>query len=170
MVFYSLIQSILDYASPLFLNANAYLDSKFSFLCKRAFRIIHGFDIKSCTSCDLLNVQRRRRFLAMKLFREALFSPSHVLHLLLPKFSHRSNRLILPFARTKRKTDSFVFSCSKLYNESLWHCNIIVHVYCYLSPSEDGPLFVYFCGLLRFPFGGLYCFEINAFYYYYYYY
>ena len=119
MVFYSLIQSILDYASPLFLNVNAYLDLKLTFLCKRAFRIIHGFEVKSCNSCDILNVQRRRRFLAMKLFQEALFSPTHVLHQLLPKFSHRSNRLILPFSRTKRKTDSFVFCCSKLYNDNL---------------------------------------------------
>ena len=48
--FYSLIQSILDYASHLFLNANAYLDLKFTFLCKRAFLIIHGFDVKSWNS------------------------------------------------------------------------------------------------------------------------
>ena len=35
MIFYALIQSILDYASPIFLNANVYLDSKFVSLCKR---------------------------------------------------------------------------------------------------------------------------------------
>ena len=119
IVFYALVQSILDYASSLFINAPAYLESKFLSICKRAFRVIHGHDVKSCNECDILNFHSRRKFLAMKLFDDALSSHAHVLHNLLPPFSHRSNRLVLPFARTKRKSDGFVFTCSKLYNERL---------------------------------------------------
>lgn len=119
IVFYALIQSIFDYASPVFLNAHAYLDLRIVSLCKRAFRIIHGYDVKACNQCNILDVHKRRQCLAMKLFECALHSSTHVLHNLLPAFSHRSNRLILPHARTKRKTEGFVFSCSKLYNDRL---------------------------------------------------
>ena len=119
IVFYALIQSVLDYASPLFLNNHAYLDVKFVSLCKRAFRIIHGFGVKACNDCDILNVYERRKFLSIKLFEKALYSRSHVLHYFLPNLSPRSNRLILPSARTKRKIDGFVFSCSRFHNENL---------------------------------------------------
>ena len=119
VVFYALIQSVLDYASSLFLNTQVYLNSKFVSLCKRAFRIIHGHAVYTCNTCNILDVQSRRQLLAMKLFNDALSSSAHVLHNLLPRVSNRSNRLILPHARTKRKIDGFVFTCSKLYNENL---------------------------------------------------
>ena len=100
-------------------NVPVYLDSKLLYLCKRAFRIIHGFEVKKCDKCDVMEMTKRRRTLAMKLFKEALFCPEHILNHLLPPFSHRSKRIILPRARTKRKTDGFVFSCSKIFNQEL---------------------------------------------------
>ena len=77
MVFHSLIQSLLDYASPVFLNAGSSLDSSFHSLCRRAFRISHG--PHHCSSCSLINVYNRRLSLSMKLFKGILSSPSHVL-------------------------------------------------------------------------------------------
>ena len=109
-VFYALIQSLFDYASPLFMNAPDYLDSKVISLCKRAFRIIHGSSVESCHLCDMLAPIKRREVLAMRLFKDALLSPLHMLHGLLPPFSQRSRRLILPRARTQRKTDAFIFT------------------------------------------------------------
>ena len=57
--------------------------------------------------------------LTMRLFKNAKDDDHHVLHALLPQKSERSHRLILPYVRTSRRMDGFVFSCSKLYNESL---------------------------------------------------
>jgi hypothetical protein len=115
----AIVLPLLDYASPVYLNCSNFLNSKLVALCKRAFRIIHGYDVKTCDNCNFLEVLERRKTLSLKLFEKALFSPNHMLHHLLPPFSHRSKRLILPFARTKRKTDGFVFGCSVLYNEKL---------------------------------------------------
>ena len=117
-IFHALIQSLLDYASPVFLNAGSSLDSSFVVLCKRAFRIIHGPD-KYCKSCDFLQVYRRRLHLSMKLFDQALSSPSHVLHDLIPPFSTRSARIILPFVRTSRRAKGFFFHCSVVRNSTL---------------------------------------------------
>ena len=119
LVFYALIQSLFDYASPLFLNAHVTLDSRLILICKRAFRIIHGHHARSCDECDLISVTERRRYFASKLFNHALSSVSHVLHNILPHFSHRSRRLILPHVRTSRRLDSFVVACSLLFNRSL---------------------------------------------------
>ena len=119
MVFSAIIQSLLDYASSVFLNPGFCLDSQLRLLCKRAFRIIHYNVSGTCEKCDFLNVQERRQTLAMKLFRLSLLSSDHLLHHLLPNFSHRSKRLILPFVRTKRRADGFVFSCSLSYNQTL---------------------------------------------------
>ena len=47
-VFYAIIQSLLDYASPVFLNPGVNFDSQILSLCKRAFRIIHGQDCHFC--------------------------------------------------------------------------------------------------------------------------
>lgn len=88
-------------------------------MCTGVLRIIHSHDVKACNECGILNVDVRRQFLAMKLFEEALCSTNHVLHHLLPQFSHHLKRLISSFARTKKKTDEFVISCSKLYNARL---------------------------------------------------
>ena len=113
IVFYALIQSILEYASPLFLNTCSYLEFKFVSLCKRVFLVIHGYDTEKCDECNILDIHGRRQILAMKLFDDAASSERHILHHLLPNFSQRNNRLILPHARTKRKTDGFLFTCNE---------------------------------------------------------
>jgi hypothetical protein len=119
LTFQALIQPLYEYASPVFLNASNNLNLKLLSLCKRAFRIVHGYNVKTCQLCNFFDISERRISLAMKLFVKALYTTNHVLHELLPPFSRRSNRLILPFARTKRQTDSFVIACSILFNEGL---------------------------------------------------
>ena len=116
VVFYALIQSSFDYSCPLFMNAGVTLDSRLISLCKRAFHIIHGRDVRICNECNLMDVTNRRRFFSLKLFNSALSSPHHLLHDLLPPFSHRSRRLILPPVRTSRRLESFVMACSLLFN------------------------------------------------------
>ena len=118
-VFSALIQSLLDYASPVFLNPGSVLDAKLLALCKRAFRIIHDKDVVSCHDCNILDFQSRRQSLASKLFVDILSRPDHILHSHLPCISHRSRRLILPYVRTKRRSDGFMFSCSVMHH---MHC------------------------------------------------
>jgi hypothetical protein len=119
LVFHALIQSLFDYASPVFLNPGAGLDARLLSLCKRAFYIIHGRDTLICKNCNIMDIFNRRRNLSLKLFNQAISSVSHVLHNLLPPLSSRSKRLILPFVRTSRRRDSFVISCALMYNDSL---------------------------------------------------
>jgi hypothetical protein len=118
-VFYSSVRSLLEYASPVFMNPGVGLNAKFEALCKRAFRIIHGYDRNSCTNCDMLNVDARRRTLSMRLFLQALGNPHHSLYPLLPHQSSRSKRIILPHVRCTRRLNSFIISCSLLFNECL---------------------------------------------------
>ena len=117
--FDSIIQSVLDYGATVFMNCGVCLNARMLRLCKRAFRIIHNFDVKICDKCNILDIEHRRISLALKLYKTAIFSDNHVLHHLLPPFSCRSNRLILPHCRTARRAESFVFYCSQLYNEGL---------------------------------------------------
>ena len=119
LVFNAIILSVIDYACPVFLNCGTRLNSKLARICKRAFRIIHGYDVRSCPNCNMLDIEDRRKKLSLKLFKTALFSDNHVLHDILPPFSCRSNRLVLPFVRTSRRINSFVCNCAMMYNT---HC------------------------------------------------
>ena len=87
--------------------------------CKRAFYIIHGENVRHCELCDVTAIVERRRINAMKLFNEIKSNPHHVLYNLLPLTSSRSNRFILPHAKTMRKVNCFIFSCSVQYNDIL---------------------------------------------------
>ena len=118
MVFHATILSLLDYASPVFLNAGSTLDSSFVSLCKRAFRIIHG-PHRHCDKCNFLDIYKRRLTLSMKLFNDAMMSESHVLHNLVPSFSVRSKRIVIPSVRTTRRVKGFFFSCSLEHNRNV---------------------------------------------------
>ena len=112
------IRSILEYASPVFLNPGSAFDVKLHSLCKRAFRIIHGKK-ELCTECDMFDIVERRRTLAMRIFSAALYNATHTLHGIIPHPSNRSSRLILPTINTERRARSFAFSCAKLHNENI---------------------------------------------------
>ena len=51
IIFRGIIQSLFDYASPVFLNAGKKLDSLLLSVYKRAYRIIHSSDVH-CSKCD----------------------------------------------------------------------------------------------------------------------
>lgn len=123
LVFNAVIRSLMEYASPVFLNPGIVLDHSFLSLCKRAFRIIHGTNVKICESCNMLNLVDRRKALSLKLFKQVIDSHDHVLRKFVPRKSAHSNRLILPTAKSKRRTDGFFFAASKLYNGSLRRLN-----------------------------------------------
>lgn len=118
-VFNAIIRSLMDYASPVFLNAGSVLNNNLLSICKRAFYIIHGYKVRDCEFCDMFNIKNRREHLALKLFNQALTEPDHSLNRLLPQKSAISNRLILPHVRTARMVNSFIFSCSILFNQNV---------------------------------------------------
>ena len=117
-VFNQTIRTVFEYASPVFLNPGSVFDTKLLLLCKRAFRIIHGKDIDSCDKCHMFDFIDRRKAMSLRIFSEAIHDTSHVIHHLMPNFSKRSERIILPSVSTDRRTKGFVFSCSLMYNES----------------------------------------------------
>lgn len=119
VVYNSIVRSLLDYASPVYLNPGSVQDNRSERVCKRAFKIIHGFDVRDCDKCDFFNLHKRRQELALRLLRKALINPNHVLHHLLPKTSHRSQRLILPHVTSSRRLNGFVIASALLYNSSL---------------------------------------------------
>ena len=119
IVYNSIVRSLLDYASPVFLNPGSVQNARLLRVCKRAFRIIHGFDSRDCDKCSFFDLHKRRQDLALRLFKSALSNSDHILHSLLPRTSHRSKRLILPQVTTSRRLNGFVFSCASLYNDQL---------------------------------------------------
>ena len=119
-VFNAILRSLFEYASPVFLNPGVNLETRLYRLCKRAYRIIHGSDDDyDCALCNILEITPRRTILSMRLFQKAMDDNTHILHDLIPSTSRRSKRLILPFVRTSRRVDGFIFSCSVRHNEQL---------------------------------------------------
>ena len=116
LVFNSIIRSMMDYSSSVFIYPGVGLNADFERLCKRAFRIIHGFKAAHCDRCAMFDLTERREKLALRLFYKAFNDPNHVLHELLPSQSHRSSRLILPEVKTTRRRNGFVISCALLHN------------------------------------------------------
>jgi hypothetical protein len=120
-VFNHCIRSLIEYASPVFLNPGSVLDNKLLKLCKRAFRVIHGVDTLSCKYCSMFDLRHRREKSALSIFLSALHDPNHVIHPLLPKLSKRSSRVILPTINTTRRANGFIFSTCLIYNRI---CNL----------------------------------------------
>lgn len=116
-IFNQTIRTIMEYASPVFLNPGSSFETKLLLLCKRAFRVIHGKDVGHCKDCNMLDIVERRKLLSMRIFSTAIRDSSSIVHSILPKFSQRSTRLILPHVRTERRRKGFVFSCSEMYND-----------------------------------------------------
>ena len=88
IVYKSLIISLMEYASPVFLNPGSTLDSHLYALCKRAFRIVHGVGIRSCSKCDMFDFPTRHVHLSQNLFMTSLRNPAHIIHPLVPHTSH----------------------------------------------------------------------------------
>jgi hypothetical protein len=118
-VFNQTIRAVFEYASPVFLNPGSSFDAKLFLLCKRAFRIIHGKDVASCDKCRMFDFIDRRKALSMRIFLNAIRDHNHAIHHLMPSFSKRSSRIILPPVNSDRRAKGFVFSCSEMYNKNI---------------------------------------------------
>ena len=114
-----MFQSVMDYASPVFINPGKTLDLKLYRIYKRAFYIIHGREVKECTRCNILDFGNRRAALAMRIFMNAKNDSEHILNDLIPSSSDFSDRILLPYVKSARRLNGFIFQCTKLYNESL---------------------------------------------------
>ena len=113
-VFNAIIRSVMDYASPVFLNPGKCSDQRLLRICKRAFYIIHGRKSKYCKDCNMFNVTERRQLLSVRLFDVIKNDKLHILHDLVPKASVRSQRLILPHVQHSRRINDFFFFCALL--------------------------------------------------------
>lgn len=116
-IFHAVIRSVIDYASPVYLNPGITQDLRLIRLCKRAYKVIHGSN--RCDICDMTEVVKRRNVLAMRLFEKIVNDKHHVLFTLLPKVSDRSGRIILPHVNTTRRCKNFFFSCSMFFNDKV---------------------------------------------------
>ena len=105
LIYNSLIRSILEYCSPLFVGINYTNANQLNKIQNRAHKIICG---SSCT-CDCLQSLSYRRIVASrKLFFNIVNSEDHVLFHLCPTLSKLNvNRFIQPYSRTSRRLNSF---------------------------------------------------------------
>ena len=116
-VYYGVIRSILEYASPVFGKLPRYLDEEMNKLQKRCHRFICGVSRSSQCHCNRFpSLSERRNLAACKLFLSATETNEHVLHQILPTKSHRSLRIILPTISTCRFSHSFVPYTATLIN------------------------------------------------------
>ena len=92
ILYFSLVRSLIDYCSPVYIGLSSYDSNRLEYLQKRFHRIICSSD---CKSQCLSTLQERRSLLAMKFLAKAM----DVDHILFPHLPSRSQfgRFILPF-------------------------------------------------------------------------
>lgn len=115
LIYYGLIRSILEYASPLLVGLNSSLCEKLEHFQRRCHRLICGWLCDR--ECFPPLVVRRQRA-ALGLLGRIMSDESHVLFSFLPRMSARSDRFILESFVTTRRIGSFFPSCSLLWNDS----------------------------------------------------
>ena len=107
-VYFGIIRSVLEYASPSFGNLPKDLNKSLEKIQNRCHRLICNVASSKECSCDRFDsLLARREFAIMKLFTCASNS-NHVLHPIMPQQSHRSHRYIQPFCKTTRFLNSFI--------------------------------------------------------------
>ena len=102
ILFNSVVRSILEYCSPLFIGLSNENSSKLERIQRRFHRILCG---KDCINLCFKLLSERRTDAAIKLFLQAKHV-DHVLHRLMPTVS-RSGRFLLPAIRHERRLQSF---------------------------------------------------------------
>jgi hypothetical protein len=109
LVYSSLIRSLLEYASPVFVGLNKKLSKKLQNIEKRAHKIMAGFldrPYRSCT-CKMNNLCERRIVTAEKLFTIIDECPFHPLHSCLPRRLMKTKRFSVPLAYSDKYHNSF---------------------------------------------------------------
>ena len=112
IVYYGLMRSILEYASPLFIGLNNKDSLNLSKVQKRFHRLLCG---KQCTKECLPSLEERRKDQAVSLYC-SLLKEDHILHKLSCIQSARG-RLLLPSISTNRRLNSFPIKAAIHYNE-----------------------------------------------------
>lgn len=116
-VYSSLLRSLLEYCSPLFIGISKDTSKQLEKLQKRAHKIICG---RGCNCQRFSTISERREIQATALYQKAKIN-MHPLNCLLPPKSDRTSRYILPLYKTSRRCSSFIPSmllreCGLLYN------------------------------------------------------
>ena len=115
-VYYSYIQSLIDYLFPIINNLTSHQINDLFLVTKRAHRIICGWN---CSDKCLPDFKERCNTLALKLFQKAAADPAHILHDILPIRSSRSRRFIIPYTHSDKHLRSFLPQCSINFNKDL---------------------------------------------------
>ena len=82
----------------------------------------------SCNYCNLFDLLHRREKLARTISLFVFYDPNHVIHLLLPKLSQRSSRIISPTIKPPVERMILIFSVCVIYNRlcDSWHFLVII--------------------------------------------
>jgi hypothetical protein len=115
LLYCSLVRSIIEYCSPVYIGLSSSDARRLEYLQKRFHRLICSSE---CNDSCLSTVTERRLILAMKFLDKVMKNNNHVLHKLLPPKS-KFDRFILPPRRTERRSKSFFLCACEKYNRSV---------------------------------------------------
>ena len=117
-IYFGLIRSVLEYASPAFVNLPKYLEEKINRIQKRAHWLVCRTHPDIC-ACDMFQSLRDRRLKAsMKLFTKASLDSEHILYDVLPSRSKRTGRFTQPSSSSSRHLSTFVPFVTSLINHT----------------------------------------------------
>ena len=105
-IFHCTVESVMEYAAPLFGRLKRDIVDEMSSLYKRCKRIVCP---PSC-SCDNvpLDIQSHRDRVALKLLHDAEVNESHPLHSLVPSRHRFCNKYVVPCCFTERRRNTFI--------------------------------------------------------------
>ncbi len=112
LLYCSLVRSVIDYCSPVYIGLSSLDSSRLEYLQKRFHRLICS---SSCDEHCLEALSDRRLKLAMKFLMRIMSGEDHILRDQLPSRS-RSGRFILPPRRTERRSRTFFLYICEKYN------------------------------------------------------
>ena len=120
-IYFSLVRSLLEYVSPLYVYLPQQLDSKIERFQNRVHKLICSLPRQQhATDCDCSsfpNLRQRRHQAAIRLFRQAANDQNHILHCIIPDLSQTSSRFLQPPSITSRRRNSFIpFTCILVNN------------------------------------------------------
>lgn len=113
VLYNSLINSLISYASPCFPNPPSRLKLALSRIANRCHRIICS---QYCSCNIIISPDFARQTSCSKLFITAAENSSHPLHSLIPHRLPSSGKFCQPFAATNRRKNSFIPFCTEMVN------------------------------------------------------
>lgn len=117
--YFSLMRSLLEYASPLFVGVSKQDACRLQRVQNRFHRLLCG---KECKEECLENLDLRRNTQSVRLY-SSLLDESHILHKLSCQQS-ASGRQLLPHISSTRRLNCFTIKAAMLYNEAAQRSNL----------------------------------------------